>query len=80
MSGFDEIYDWTPDNKDLDGVQVQWIDQPNWALNLLPPDSTGPDGITSRETLKSGELVTQWEFSAATFISFLICRIVQRTN
>ena len=71
MNVSQKIYDWTPDNKDLDGVQVRWIDQPNWALNLLPPDSTGPDGITSRETLKSGELVTQWEFSAATLKSWV---------
>ena len=75
-----KIYDWTPDEKGFDGVQVRWIDRPNWAPYVLPPDSTGPDGMTVRKILKSGELVTQWEFSAATLKSWawLLAKILEK--
>jgi len=70
---YEKIYNWTPNNEDLDGVR--WIDRPMWALDVLPLERTGPDGVTSelmtaREILKSGQLVTQWEFSAATLRSW----------
>jgi hypothetical protein len=41
-----------------------------WALDVLPLDPTGLDGSMAREILKSGQLVTQWEFSAATLRSW----------
>jgi hypothetical protein len=60
------IYDWTPDNEKFD--KVRWIDRPKWALDVL--DLTGPDGMKAREIMKSGQLVTQWEFSVTTLRSW----------
>ena len=73
-----KISDWTPDDEDLDGVR--WIDRPQWALEVLLPNSIGPDGMTSKEILKSGQFVTQWEFSAATLKSWawLLVRILKQ--
>ena len=70
---WEKIYEWIPSSKDLIDlkfVSVRWIDRPVWAIDVLPPDSTGPDGMTTREIWKSGQLVIQWEFSAATLRSW----------
>jgi hypothetical protein len=73
-----KIFDWTPDNKDLD--EVRWIDRPKWAPDVLPLEATGPEGMTAREILKSGQLVTQWEFSAATLRTWawLLAKILEQ--
>ena len=68
MSVCEKIYDWTPDDEGLYGVR--WVDRPMWALDVLPLDPTGLDEMTAREIMRSGQLVTQWEFSAATLRSW----------
>ena len=68
MSACEDIYDWTPDNEDL--YKVRWIDRPMWPLDFLPLDLTELDRMTSREIQKSGQLVIQCAFLAATLRSW----------
>lgn len=78
MSVHEKINDWTPSSQDF--VAVRWIDRPPWAHDVQTKYPTGVDGMTSREILKSGQLVTQWEFSAATLKSWawLLAKILQQ--